>query len=140
MARPAEGNPSTEQAWPPLIARMADAGEENKEGHGSDMRGLEGDQPLEGNEPKKNTASPRNTGQAILQPEITAVYKPGPSNSRRRGNAPERASANSIRNRGIHIDYLGHTQRVGRAGRSTTPFTEPQGVPPDRQPKAGVRA
>jgi len=61
---------------------MADGGEENKEGDGSDMRGLEGDQPLEGNGPKKDTASQDNTGQAILQPEITAVYKPGPNSVR----------------------------------------------------------
>jgi hypothetical protein len=45
---------------------MADGGEGNKEGDGSDMRGLEGDHPFEGNAPKKDTASQGNAGQAIL--------------------------------------------------------------------------
>jgi hypothetical protein len=41
---------------------MADGGEGNKERDGSDMRGLEGDQPLEGNGPKKDIASHGNVG------------------------------------------------------------------------------
>jgi hypothetical protein len=44
---------------------MAEGGEGNKEGDGSDRRALEGDQPLEGNGPKKDTASQGNAGQAI---------------------------------------------------------------------------
>jgi hypothetical protein len=44
---------------------MADGGEGNKEGDGSEMRGPEGDYPLEGNGPKKDTASQGNAGQAI---------------------------------------------------------------------------
>jgi hypothetical protein len=48
---------------------MADGGEGNKEGDGLDMRGLEGNwegaRPLEGNGPKKDTASQANAGQAI---------------------------------------------------------------------------
>ena len=50
---------------PPLTTRMADGGEGNKEGDGSEMRGPEGDYPLEGNGPKKDTASQGNAGQAI---------------------------------------------------------------------------
>ena len=45
-------------------ARAA-VGEGNKEGDGSEMRGPEGDYPLEGNGPKKDTASQGNAGQAI---------------------------------------------------------------------------
>ena len=38
-----EGHPPTEQQRPSAITRMADGGEGNKEGDGSDMRCLEGD-------------------------------------------------------------------------------------------------
>ena len=41
---------------PSLITRMAEAGEEHKEGDGSDMPAFEGDEPLEGNGLKKDVA------------------------------------------------------------------------------------
>ena len=42
-AHSVEGHPPAEQQRPPLITRMVERAEENKEGDGSDMRALEGD-------------------------------------------------------------------------------------------------